>query len=215
MQEIKVKHGSQEWLKFRINGIGGSDASAILGANPYKSNVELWEEKTGLKPPKPVTCKEAVDYGKKAEKHLRSLFALDFKDYSVIEKKDTVFVENGFMFASLDGLLEEKATGRRGILEIKTADIFQAMHKERWNEKIPQNYYIQVLHYMAVMKADFAVLKAQLKYETAGMPDIRIKHFWFNRDDEEQSIKYLIEQETKFWEMVKAKKRPALILPEI
>lgn len=36
-----------EWLKGRMNGIGGSDASAIVGMNPYKSNIELFEEKTG------------------------------------------------------------------------------------------------------------------------------------------------------------------------
>ena len=36
----------KEWLECRTR-IGGSDASAIVGMNPYKSNVELWEEKTG------------------------------------------------------------------------------------------------------------------------------------------------------------------------
>ena len=35
------------WLKGRINGIGGSDASAVIGKNPYKTNIELFEEKTG------------------------------------------------------------------------------------------------------------------------------------------------------------------------
>ena len=38
-------HG--EWLQARSYGIGGSDASAILGMNPYKTNIELFEEKTG------------------------------------------------------------------------------------------------------------------------------------------------------------------------
>lgn len=216
MQEIALKHNSPEWLKFRNGGIGGSDASAVLGMNPYKTNVELWEEKVGLKPPKPVTCKKAVEFGQKAEKHLIDLFKLDFPQYRVIACKDTVYVaDNGFMFASLDSGLEEKVTGRKGILETKTADIFQAMHKERWNEKIPQNYYIQILHYMAVREADFAILKARLRYETAGLPDIRIKHYYFDREDTRTDIDYLVAEEIKFWEMVKAKKRPALILPEI
>ena len=34
----------EEWLVNR-KGIGGSDASAILGLNPYKTNQELWMEK--------------------------------------------------------------------------------------------------------------------------------------------------------------------------
>ena len=37
----------KEWLKNRTYGIGGSDASAIVGMNPYKTNIELFEEKTG------------------------------------------------------------------------------------------------------------------------------------------------------------------------
>ena len=35
------------WLQGRMNGIGGSDASAIVGLNPYKSNIDLFEEKIG------------------------------------------------------------------------------------------------------------------------------------------------------------------------
>lgn len=30
-----------EWLKARSYGIGGSDAAAVIGKSPYKSNVEL------------------------------------------------------------------------------------------------------------------------------------------------------------------------------
>ena len=37
----------QQWLKGRMNGIGGSDASAVVGMNPYKSNIDLFEEKIG------------------------------------------------------------------------------------------------------------------------------------------------------------------------
>lgn len=38
----------QQWLKGRMNGIGGSDASAVVGMNPYKSNIDLFEEKIGM-----------------------------------------------------------------------------------------------------------------------------------------------------------------------
>ena len=36
-----------EWLKERTKGIGGSDVATVLGLNPYKTPLELWEEKTG------------------------------------------------------------------------------------------------------------------------------------------------------------------------
>lgn len=36
-----------DWLQARVNRIGGSDASAIVGLNPYKTNIDLYMEKTG------------------------------------------------------------------------------------------------------------------------------------------------------------------------
>ncbi len=36
-----------QWLNVRKNGIGSSDAAAAVGLNPYKSQLELWLEKTG------------------------------------------------------------------------------------------------------------------------------------------------------------------------
>ena len=35
-----------DWLEYRKQGIGGSDASVVCGINRYKSPVELWMEKT-------------------------------------------------------------------------------------------------------------------------------------------------------------------------
>ena len=37
----------EEWLEVRKRGIGSSDAAAAVGLNPYKSQLELWLEKTG------------------------------------------------------------------------------------------------------------------------------------------------------------------------
>ena len=44
-----------EWLKERTKGIGGSDVSTILGLNPYKTPLQLWEEKTGKSSGSPPT----------------------------------------------------------------------------------------------------------------------------------------------------------------
>lgn len=35
-----------EWLTVRKHGIGSSDAAAVVGLSPYKSQLELWMEKT-------------------------------------------------------------------------------------------------------------------------------------------------------------------------
>ena len=37
----------EDWLQIRKQGIGSSDAAAAVGLNPYKSQLELWMEKTG------------------------------------------------------------------------------------------------------------------------------------------------------------------------
>lgn len=73
-----------EWLIERRKGIGGSDASAILGLNPYKTNVQLWEEKTGRRSEdESISNLACVKYGKAAEQHLRALFELDYPQYKV------------------------------------------------------------------------------------------------------------------------------------
>ena len=35
-----------EWLKLRKSGIGGSDAGAICGLNPYSNQMKIFYEKT-------------------------------------------------------------------------------------------------------------------------------------------------------------------------
>jgi len=56
----------EEWLEERKNGIGGSDAATILGLNPYKTNIDLWEEKTGRKEAIDISDKPYVKYGTEA-----------------------------------------------------------------------------------------------------------------------------------------------------
>ena len=73
----------EHWLKGRMNGIGGSDASAVIGKNPYKSNIDLFEEKTGRTVPEDISDKPYVIYGKKAEEYIRELFKLDYPEYEV------------------------------------------------------------------------------------------------------------------------------------
>ena len=38
----------EDWLEYRKQGIGGSDAAVACGISRYKSPVELWLEKMGL-----------------------------------------------------------------------------------------------------------------------------------------------------------------------
>lgn len=204
------------WLQARKNHIGGSDASACVGVNPYKSNVELWEEKTGLRQQEDISMKDYVIYGTKAEEYLRELFSLDFPQYQVFYEDNNMFLNSDYpwMHASLDGELVDQF-GRNGILEIKTSYLLQSMQKEKWQDRIPDNYFCQVLHYLAVTGYDFAVLKAQLKSEWGGELRIITKHYFIERKDVEEDINYLVEAEKRFWNYVESGRRPDLILPLI
>lgn len=205
-----------EWLAAREGHIGGSDASCCLGMNPYKSNVELWEEKTGRRPPEDISEKPYVKYGIYAEPLLRELFAMDYPQYQVYYEEHNMFLNSDYpwMHASLDGELLDQEF-RHGVLEIKTAQIMQSGQWIQWKDQIPENYYIQILHCMAVTGYDFAVLKAQLKYEREGQVELIAKHYEIERKDVEADIQMVIEAERKFWDAVVSGKKPDLILPAI
>lgn len=217
MVEVKYLKDRDEWLQHRMSRIGGSDASCIVGMNPYRSNVELWQIKTGQVEPEDISDKPYVQYGTHAEAYLRELFQLDFPQYQVIYAENNMFLNDKYPFAhaSLDGWMIEKETGRTGILEIKTTNILQSMQKEKWNHRIPDNYYIQVLHYLMVTEFDFAILKAQLKSEFNGEVYLQTRHYKVERSEVEEDIHFLESAERKFWQQVQERKKPALILPEI
>lgn len=206
----------EKWLEARKDHIGGSDASACVGCNPYKDNVRLWEEKIGQREVADISAKEGVCYGINAEAPLRELFRLDFPQYQLTYDENNMFFNTDYpwMHASLDGELTDE-NGRKGILEIKTTNILQSMQREKWNDRVPDNYYCQILHYLAVTGYDFAILKAQIKSEWSGEIRISTKHYFFERNERTEDIKYLIDAERKFWESVIRGIRPSLILPAI
>lgn len=213
---MKILSSHEEWLGVRKHYIGGSDASAVLGMNPYKSNLELWQEKVGIVQPEDIGEKPYVKYGHEAETLLRELFALDFPEYEVRYEENNIWFNADYPFAhaSLDGWLTDQ-DGRKGILEIKTTNILQSMQKEKWDHQIPDNYYIQVLHYLMVTGFDFAVLKAQLKFDFGGDILLHTKHYKIERSDALEDIELLKSSEKEFWKYVQSRKRPALLLPKI
>lgn len=213
--EMITLDSREDWLNHRER-IGGSDASAILGMNPYRTNIELWQIKTGQLIPEDISEKPYVKYGTEAEKYLRELFKLDFPEYQVMYVENNMFLNDKYNFghASLDGWLIDQ-NGRRGVWECKTTNILQSMQKEKWNHRIPDNYYVQLLHYLLITEFEFAVLKAQLKYEFNGEIYLQTKHYKIERAEVQEDIEFLESAERKFWKQVQERKRPDLILPEI
>lgn len=212
--KMTVLQDRDRWFSKRSNYIGGSDAASIIGMNPYRNNVDLWEIKTGRVAQEDISDKPYVRYGTLAEEHLRALYALDYPQYKVLYVENNMFLNDKYPFAhaSLDGWLLDP-NGRKGILEIKTTNILNSAMKDKWKDRIPDNYYVQVLHYLMVTEFDFVELKAQLKYDIDGEIFEMTKHYHIERSDVEEDIKYLAEQEEKFWKYVRDEIRPPAILP--
>lgn len=204
----------EKWLKARKNTIGGSDASAVVGMNPYKTNVDLWAEKTGLVTPEDISDKPYVKFGTEAEPHMRELFKLDFPEYQVFYEENNLFLNDKYPWGhySADGWLKDKE-GRFGLYEGKTTEILQSMHKEKWKDKLPDNYYVQLIHGFHITEADFTILKGRLKSMIDGLPYIQIKHYRIYRSEVEEDIEFLKSSEEKFYQNVINRQRPALILP--
>lgn len=205
----------EEWLAARSGRIGGSDAAAILGHSPWKNNVQLWEEKAGIRQPEDISDKPYVKYGIAAEEHLRGLFKLNFPEYQVFYQEGNMWFNDKFPFAhaSLDGWLVDQQ-GRKGILEIKTA----RPQEEKWKDQIPQHYFVQVLHYLMVTEFDFAIVTAQMKYdfhEDIDSFEAKTIHRLIERSGHEADIQYLYQAELTFWKQLQAGQKPALILPDI
>ena len=217
MSNIKMTtyRSRKGWLDNRT-GIGGSDAACILGLNPWTTNLDIFNYKTGRDKAPDISKKEAVKFGHDAEAAIRRLYALDHPDYKVNYKPNNSWTNNAYPFAqaSLDGWLNDK-DNRLGILEIKTTEIQRDRDWDKWKGSIPQNYYIQVLHYMMILEASFAELRAYIKYTTQGEKRVAIRDYHIERADVEEDINYLMEKEKEFWECVEKNTPPALILPEL
>lgn len=213
-----LKPQSREaWLEARRRGIGGSDAGAVIGVNRYRSNVDVWAEKTGITPREDISDKPAVKFGKEAEQHIRALFALEHPEFSVNYHEFYMYLNDKypFLYATLDGELTDDS-GRHGILEIKTATIQNAAGWSEWVDGIPQSYYAQCLHQLAATGWDFVTLFAYIRtgYQNARYTaHVLTRHI--ERADVADDITYLIAQETEFWQAVETKQRPPLKLPKI
>ena len=207
-----------EWHAARLKGIGASEASAIVGCNPYMSNVDLWKIKTGRKTAPDISSNAHVAYGHAAEGPIRELFALDYPEYEVTYGGAFDMVrhpEYPWLFATLDGRLVERETGRRGVYEGKTTEILRSIAKEKWRDSVPQNYYVQNLHQLLATGWDFAVLHAQLKRVWEGEIKSTRQTYKIERSDVQDDLDFLLGEEIKFWGYVERDECPPLILPDI
>ena len=221
---IPIPQTEAEWLQVRMNGIGGSEAAAIIGKSPWCSNVELWRRKTGRSVSPDISDNEAVRFGHESEPLIRGLFALNYADKYEVEYGGAFDMvahpEHPFIFATLDGRLIEKDTGRKGVFEAKSTTIVRSMQKEKWwhdgKPCIPDQYYCQVIWQLIASGFDFAVLYALLRYDYGEDIRCELRPYFIERSEVLEDIEYLKTEGVRFWtDNVLADRQPNLILPEI
>lgn len=210
-----VKHKNRDyWLKSRKKYLGGSDISCILGMNPWKSNIQLFREKKGIVEPEDISDNQAIIYGTEAEEHIRALFQLEHPELKVTYVPNNSWHNTLYPFAaaSLDGSSEDE-TGRKGILEIKTATITSAQQANKWkDEHIPDNYYCQVLYYLGVTEFDYVDLRARLKYEFSDNKYVIERDYHIERSEVEEDIETIMQAAAVFAEALRKNKEPSLLL---
>lgn len=172
----------EEWLKYRKLGIGGSDAGAICGLNPYTSAIEVYLDKTSEE----ITDNdnEAMRQGRDLEDYVAQRFCE--ATGKKVRRANAIYCreDQSFMFANVDRMIVGEDAG----LECKTASAYSA---DKWKEdEIPMHYQIQCHHYMAVTGAKawyiaVVILGKEFKYQ-------RIER-------DEELIQSLITIESKFW----------------
>lgn len=184
-----------DWLDWRRKGIGGSDASIVCGINKYKSPVELWLDKTGQLPYDEAG--EAAYWGTVLESVVRSEFT---KRTGLEVNCIHQLLQSGdypYMMANLDGICEHPIYGPC-IFEAKTSSAYRA---GEWSDAIPDEYALQVQHYMAVTGYPGAYVAALIGGNT-------FKWKFIQRDEE--LIAMLIQLEGDFWRHVQEGVPPAL-----
>ncbi|MFV9830212.1 YqaJ viral recombinase family protein [Bacillus velezensis] len=186
-----------EWLLERRKGIGGSDASVILGLNKWRTAFELWLDKTGQVPIS-ESASEAAYFGSILEDIVAKEF--EVRSGKKVRRKKSMLKhpEHDFILANVDRMI----VGEKAILECKTTSAYNL--KEWEDNEIPDSYIVQVQHYLGVLgpeykKAYFAVLIGGNKF------------VWKEIERDDELIAMIFQDEVKFWnEKVLGGKAPVL-----
>ena len=189
--KIKTEN-REEWKALRKQYIGGSDAAAVVGLNPFSSAFSLWAEKVGKTPE--FEGNLATEVGTFLEEFVAKKF--EQETGKTVRRCNLTLVNDAYPWACAN--VDRLIVGEDAGLEIKTTS--ELNMKSFKNGEYPGNYYAQCTHYLAVTgKAVW--------YLAVLIGNREFKIFTIERDEEE--IRALMDAERAFWdEYVLPKKTP-------
>lgn len=142
----------EDWLKWRHQGIGSSDAPVIMGVSRFKTYDQLLAEKSGPVPAEDPANAYIKDRGNRIEQVVRKLYSdymgLDFQPMSCQN------IDTPWMLSTLDGVDK----GLNLMIEVKllSSQSYENFNPEtpgyiKWCEaasvgKVPEDYYPQIQH---------------------------------------------------------------------
>jgi len=179
---VNLRQNTPKWLEWRGQGIGASDAPAVMGENPWKSADYLLKEKcTG----KTNGMNAAIARGNMLEPEARKCYERRFGISVPAACLQSTKLE--WMRASVDGL----APGGSTVIEIKCGE--SVYRKSSTTSQVPLYYFGQLQHILAVT----GLHEIDFWCYLPGRPEV---HIGVARDD--SYIKRLIEAEHAFWQRV-------------
>ena len=137
---VNLPQGTPEWREWRHGGIGASEASTVLGENPFKSADQLFQEKRGPVPN--FVANAAMELGTKLEPVARERYI--YRTGKNVQPACLQSLHHPWLRASLDGL------GARGdsVVEIKCGR--SAYQRTAKTGRVPSYYYAQIQHILAI-----------------------------------------------------------------
>lgn len=190
----------QEWLQRRRDGIGGSEAAAVLGLSPWKSCLELYADKIGVNATAEDSEPDWLYWGKALEPAIASRYAKEtvrevVQDGDYTLQRSSVYP---WMCCTIDRSLidPQKGPENPGILSIKNVVGFK---KSDWQDEPPVQYQIQLQHELIVLGRSWGSFAVLFNGHDFG---------WFDMPRNEKFCAFLIEKEREFWDRVMAQDPP-------
>ena len=181
----------EEWKELRSKFIGGSDAAAVVGLNPYASAYSLWAEKTGKTAP--FEGNLATEVGTYLEEFVAKKF--EQETGKKVRRCNQSILNDKYPWAIAN--IDRELVGEDAGLEIKTTS--ELLTKKFAGGEFPSQYYVQCTHYLAMTGKQRWYLAVLI-----GNRDFKI--FTIERDETE--IDALMKAEEEFWKCVTTKTPP-------
>lgn len=152
-----------QWLEARRAGIGGSDAAAVLGLDPWRSPLDIWRSKVE---PAPPTEDEIFLFklGHLLEPVIAGLYTAQTERECFSPVPEIV---QHLEFPEIVGSPDRLAPQDGRVIELKSEHQFADKFGDPGSDQVPDHYIVQAAHYMAVAnldRCDVAVLHGGYKF---------------------------------------------------